>query len=96
MTMADTEGMGTTGRTGARSSRGTHAPWGAARASTGRGGLEALEERFVTRSLSYGPYLFRHGLHAAVEPLERKLIAEGGIRATGLRWVGVLEAGPPG
>jgi len=58
--------------------------------------LEALEERFVTRSLSYGPYLFRHGLHAAVEPLESKLIAEGGIRATGLRWVGVLEAGPPG
>ena len=58
--------------------------------------LEALEERFVTRSLSYGPYLFRHGLHAAVEPLESKLIAEGGIRATGLRWVGVLEAGHPG
>ena len=58
--------------------------------------LEALEERFVTRSQSYGPYLFRHELDAAVEPLERKLIAEGGIRATGLRWVGVLEAEPPG
>jgi SAM-dependent methyltransferase len=58
--------------------------------------LEALEERFVTRSLSCGPYLFRHGLDAAVEPLERKLIAEGEIRATGLRWVGVLEAEPPG
>ena len=56
--------------------------------------LAALEERFVTRSLSYGPYLFRHGLDAAVEPLERKLIAEGGIRATGLRWVGVREAEP--
>jgi SAM-dependent methyltransferase len=56
--------------------------------------LEALEERFVTRSQSYGPYLFRHELDAAVEPLERKLIAEGGIRATGLRWVGVFEAEP--
>ena len=53
--------------------------------------LAPLEERFVTRSLSYGPYLFRHGLDAAVEPLERKLIMEGGIQATGLRWVGVLE-----
>ena len=58
--------------------------------------LEALEKRFVTRRLSYGPYLFRHGLDAAVEPLERKLIAEGGIRATGVRWVGALEAEPPG
>ena len=58
--------------------------------------LAPLEERFVTRSLSYGPYLFRHGLDAAVEPLERKLIAEGGIRATGLRWVGVLEAASQG
>lgn len=58
--------------------------------------LAPLEERFVTRSLSYGPYLFRQGLDAAVEPLERKLIEEGGIRATGLRWVGVLEAEFPG
>lgn len=54
--------------------------------------LAALEERFTTRSLSYGPFLFRDGLDAEVEPLERKLIAEGGIRPTGLRWVGVLEA----
>ncbi len=54
--------------------------------------LVPLEERFATRSLSHGPYLFRHGLDAAVEPLESKLIEEGGIRATGLRWVGVLEA----
>lgn len=51
--------------------------------------LEALEERFTTRSLTYGPYLFRQGLGADVEPLERKLIAEGGIQPTGLRWVGV-------
>ncbi len=52
--------------------------------------LAAREERFATRSVSYGPYLFRQGLDAEVEPLERKLIAEGGIRPTGLRWVGVL------
>lgn len=52
--------------------------------------VAALEERFATRSVSYGPYLFRHGLDAKVEPLERKLIEEGGIRPTGLRWVGVL------
>ena len=58
--------------------------------------LAPLEERFATRSLSYGPYLYRQGLDAAVEPLERKLIAEGGIRATGLRWVGVLEAASQG
>ncbi len=55
--------------------------------------LAPLRERFLTLSLSYGPYLFRHGLDTEVEPLERKLIAEGGIQATGLRWVGVLEAG---
>lgn len=68
-----------------------------ARVSEGRAGVHgegdivaALEERFATRSLSYGPYLFRHGLDAEVEPLERKLIEEGGIRPTGLRWVGVL------
>jgi SAM-dependent methyltransferase len=54
--------------------------------------LAALEERFATRSLSYGPFLFRQGLDAEVEPLERKLIEEGGIRPTGLRWVGVLGA----
>ena len=52
--------------------------------------LSALEERFITRSVSYGPYLFRHGLDVEVESLERKLIAEGGIRPTGLRWVGAL------
>lgn len=54
--------------------------------------LAALEERFTTRSLSYGPFLYRQALDAEVEPLERKLIAEGGIRPTGLRWVGVLGA----
>lgn len=54
--------------------------------------LAALEERFVTRGLSYGPFLFRQGLDAELEPLERKLIEEGGIQPTGLRWVGVLRA----
>lgn len=55
--------------------------------------VAALEERFTTRSLSYGPFLFRQALDPDVEPLERKLIAEGGIRPTGLRWVGVLQMG---
>ena len=54
--------------------------------------LAALEERFATRSLSYGPFLFRQGLDAELEPLERKLIEQGGILPTGLRWVGVLRA----
>ncbi len=54
--------------------------------------LATLEERFATRSLSYGPFLFRQDLDAEVEPLERKLIDEGGILPTGLRWVGVLRA----
>jgi SAM-dependent methyltransferase len=54
--------------------------------------LAALEERFATRSLSYGPFLFRQGLDAEVEPLERKLIEEGGILPAGLRWVGTLRA----
>lgn len=58
--------------------------------------LAALEERFATRSLSYGPYLFRQGIDPEVEPLERKLIEEGGIRPTGLRWVGVLGEEPAG
>ena len=73
-------------------------PW-YARISKSRAGvhgegdvLAALEERFATRSVSYGPYLFRHGLDAEVEPLERKLIEEGGIRPTGLRWVGILAS----
>lgn len=54
--------------------------------------LAALDARFTRRSLAYGPFLFRQGLDPAVEPLERTLIAEGGIRATGMRWVGVREA----
>ncbi len=51
-----------------------------------------LEIGCGTGNLSYGPFLFRQALDAKVEPLERKLIAEGGIRPTGLRWVGVLGA----
>lgn len=54
--------------------------------------LAALDARFTRRRLANGPFLFRQGLDPVVEPLERMLIAEGGIRATGLRWVGVREA----
>ena len=39
------------------------------------------------------PYLYRYGLHESLEPLERALIEEGAIQATGFRWVG--ERNPP-
>ena len=57
-----------------------------------RPGHSVLEIGCGTGNLSYGPFLFRQALDAEVEPLERKLIAKGGIRPTGLRWVGVLGA----
>ena len=99
---AGRKGIGDGGHGGHRPGGGSFESWYArileSRAGVHEEGevLGALEERFVTRSLSYGPYLFRQGLDAAVEPLERKLIAEEGIRATGLRWVGVREAEPSG
>ncbi len=37
------------------------------------------------------PYLYRYDLHPALEPLERALIEEGAIQATGFRWVGELD-----
>ncbi|MEJ7815474.1 MAG: hypothetical protein WKF53_09905 [Rubrobacter sp.] len=57
-----------------------------------RPGHRVLEIGCGTGNLSYGPFVFRQALDAEVEPLERKLIAKGGIRPTGLRWVGVLGA----
>jgi SAM-dependent methyltransferase len=39
------------------------------------------------------PYLYRYGLHESLEPLERALIEEGAIQATGFRWVGELVTG---
>lgn len=50
--------------------------------------MAPFRERFFTRM----PYLFRYGLHPSLEALERALIEEGAIRATGFRWVGELAA----
>jgi SAM-dependent methyltransferase len=48
----------------------------------------ALEHRFAERSFEWTPYLYSHRLDDALEPLERRLIAEGAIDATGLWYVG--------
>lgn len=52
----------------------------------------ALDRRFTERLAAWGPYLYDHWLHDAVEPLERALIDEGAIDATGLRYVGEVRA----
>ena len=48
----------------------------------------ALEHRFAERFFEWTPYLYSHRLDDALEPLERRLIAEGAIDATGLWYVG--------
>lgn len=50
--------------------------------------VSALESRFAIREFESGPFLFREGLDPSLESLERKLIAEGGIRPVGIRWIG--------
>jgi len=47
-----------------------------------------LERHFAERFFQWTPYLYSHRLDDALEPLERKLIAEGAIDATGLWYVG--------
>ena len=49
--------------------------------------MAPFRERFFT----WRPYLYRYGLHESLEPLERALIEEGAIQATGFRWVGELS-----
>jgi SAM-dependent methyltransferase len=49
--------------------------------------MAPFRERFFT----WRPYLYRYGLHESLEPLERALIEEGAIQATGFRWVGELD-----
>jgi hypothetical protein len=44
-----------------------------------------LEGERATDSVSHRD---RYGLHESLEPLERALIKEGAIQATGFRWVG--------
>jgi SAM-dependent methyltransferase len=50
--------------------------------------MSPFRELFFT----WKPYLYQYGLHAQIEPLERALIEEGAIQATGFRWVGELPA----
>jgi hypothetical protein len=51
--------------------------------------MAPFQEQFFT----WRPYLYRYALHESLEPLERALIEEGAIQATGFRWVG--ERNPP-
>ena len=47
-----------------------------------------LMAQFRERFFTWRPYLYRYDLHENLEPLERALIEEGAIQATGFRWVG--------
>ena len=51
-----------------------------------------IDRRFAERQAEWGPYLYDHRLHDAIEPLERALVAAGAIEATGFRYVGELRA----
>jgi SAM-dependent methyltransferase len=48
-----------------------------------------LDRLFEERLFAWVPYLYRYDLDEALEPLERKLIDAGAIRATGFRYAGV-------
>jgi SAM-dependent methyltransferase len=48
-----------------------------------------LDRLFERRLFVWTPYLCRYELDAALEPLERRLIDAGGIRATGFRYAGM-------
>jgi SAM-dependent methyltransferase len=50
--------------------------------------VAALQARFAERILEQRPYLYSWRLDDTIEPLERALIAEGGIEATGWWFVG--------
>jgi hypothetical protein len=47
-----------------------------------------LDARFTERHLSRGPYLFDYLGDDSLEALERQLIDEGRVEATGVRYVG--------
>jgi SAM-dependent methyltransferase len=51
--------------------------------------LRALRERFEERLLDWTPYLHEYELDQTLEPLERKLVEDGAIAATGYRYCGV-------
>jgi SAM-dependent methyltransferase len=50
--------------------------------------LAELDERFVRRTFSWEPFLFREARHVLDEAREGKLIAEGRLRALGFQYVG--------
>ena len=50
--------------------------------------LAELDERFVRRTFSWEPFLFRESRHVLDEARERKLIAKGRLRALGFQYVG--------
>jgi SAM-dependent methyltransferase len=50
--------------------------------------LAELDERFVRRTFSWQPFLFREARHVLDEARERKSIAEGRLRAIGFQYVG--------
>jgi SAM-dependent methyltransferase len=50
--------------------------------------LGALDDRFIRRTFSWEPFLFREGRRVTGEEDERKLIAEGRVPAVGFRYVG--------
>lgn len=56
-------------------------PWATVAAMLADAGLD-------TEAITSGPYLYRWGLHESVRPLEEALIADGHLRAVGVRWVG--------
>ena len=47
-----------------------------------------LEPRFAERVFEWRPFLYSRRLDDALEPVERALITDGGIDATGFRYVG--------
>jgi SAM-dependent methyltransferase len=50
--------------------------------------LAALDERFIRRTFSWEPFLFREGHHALDEAHERALIGKGRLPAIGFQYVG--------
>jgi SAM-dependent methyltransferase len=50
--------------------------------------LVELDARFVRRTFSWEPFLFREGRRAVDEASERALISEGRLRAIGFQYVG--------
>ena len=50
--------------------------------------LEVLDDRFIRRTFSWEPFLYRESRRVLDEEQERKLIAEGRLPAVGFQYVG--------